>query len=125
MVILKEEVLEYIGLLSVLEFFELVKMFEEKFGVSVILMVVVGVVVVGGVVVESEEKIEFNVILVDSGVEKIKVIKVVCEIIGFGLKEVKDVIEKILYVFKEGVNKEEVEIIKKKFEEVGVKVEVK
>lgn len=125
MVILKEEVLEYIGLLSVLEFFELVKMFEKKFGVSVILMVVVGVVVVGGVVVESEEKIEFNVILVDSGVEKIKVIKVVCEIIGFGLKEVKDVIEKILYVFKEGVNKEEVEIIKKKFEEVGVKVEVK
>lgn len=125
MVILKEEVLEYIGLLSVLEFFELVKMFEEKFGVSVILMVVVGVVVVGGAAVESEEKIEFNVILVDSGVEKIKVIKVVCEIIGFGLKEVKDVIEKILYVFKEGVNKEEVEIIKKKFEEVGVKVEVK
>ncbi|MGN8499720.1 50S ribosomal protein L7/L12 [Helicobacter pylori] len=124
MAISKEEVLEYIGSLSVLELAELVKMFEEKFGVSATPTVVAGAAVAGGAA-ESEEKTEFNVILADSGAEKIKVIKVVREITGLGLKEAKDATEKTPHVLKEGVNKEEAETIKKKLEEVGAKVEVK
>ncbi len=123
MAISKEEVLEYIGSLSVLELSELVKMFEEKFGVSATPTVVAAVA--GGAAAESEEKTEFNVILADSGAEKIKVIKVVREITGLGLKEAKDATEKTPHVLKEGVNKEEAETIKKKLEEVGAKVEVK
>ncbi|WP_231181371.1 50S ribosomal protein L7/L12 [Helicobacter pylori] len=126
MAISKEEVLEYIGSLSVLELSELVKMFEEKFGVSATPTVVAGAAVAGGAAAaESEEKTEFNVILADSGAEKIKVIKVVREITGLGLKEAKDATEKTPHVLKEGVNKEEAETIKKKLEEVGAKVEVK
>lgn len=126
MAISKEEVLEYIGSLSVLELAELVKMFEEKFGVSATPTVVAGAAVAGGAAAESEEKTEFNVILADSGAEKIKVIKVVREITGLGLKEAKDATEKTPHVLlKEGVNKEEAETIKKKLEEVGAKVEVK
>ncbi|GAA7211791.1 50S ribosomal protein L7/L12 [Helicobacter pylori] len=125
MAISKEEVLEYIGSLSVLELSELVKMFEEKFGVSATPTVVAGAAVAGSAADESEEKTEFNVILADSGAEKIKVIKVVREITGLGLKEAKDATEKTPHVLKEGVNKEEAETIKKKLEEVGAKVEVK
>lgn len=106
----------------------MVKVLEEEFGVIVVVLVVVVVVLVVGVqvvVLVVEEKIEFNVILVDVGSDKIKVIKVVREIIGFGLKEVKDFVDGVLKLIKENVLKEEVEQIKKKFEEVGVKVEFK
>lgn len=125
MAITKEDVLEYIGGLSVLELSELVKAFEEKFGVSAAPAVVAGAVAAGGAGAAAEEKTDFNVILVDAGANKINVIKVVREITGLGLKEAKDATEKTPHTLKEGVNKEDAEAFKKKLEEAGAKVEVK
>ncbi|WP_104639727.1 50S ribosomal protein L7/L12 [Helicobacter bizzozeronii] len=124
MAISKEDVLEYIGGLSVLELSELVKAFEEKFGVSATPVAVAGAVA-GAPAEVVEEKTEFSVVLAETGAEKIKVIKVVREITGLGLKEAKEATEKTPHVLKEGVNKEESEAIKKKLEEVGAKVEIK
>ncbi|WP_104628633.1 50S ribosomal protein L7/L12 [Helicobacter bizzozeronii] len=124
MAISKEDVLEYIGGLSVLELSELVKAFEEKFGVSATPVAVAGAVA-GAPAEAVEEKTEFSVVLAETGAEKIKVIKVVREITGLGLKEAKEATEKTPHVLKEGVNKEESEAIKKKLEEVGAKVEIK
>lgn len=124
MAITKEEILDYIGSLSVLELSELVKAFEEKFGVSAAPTVVAGVAnVAAGVVVE--EKTEFSVVLLESGANKINVIKAVREITGLGLKEAKDATEKTPHTLKEGINKEEAETFKKKLEEVGAKAEIK
>lgn len=125
MAISKEEVLEYIGNLSVLELSELVKAFEEKFGVSAAPTVVTGAVVAGGAAGGAEEKTEFNIILVDAGANKINVIKAVREITGLGLKEAKDATENTPSTLKEGVSKEDAENFKKKLEEAGAKVEVK
>lgn len=125
MAITKEDVLEYIGGLSVLELSELVKAFEEKFGVSAAPTVIAGAVAAGGAGAAAEEKTDFNVILVDAGANKINVIKVVREITGLGLKEAKDATEKTPHTLKEGVNKEDAEAFKKKLEEAGAKVEVK
>ncbi|WP_121021497.1 50S ribosomal protein L7/L12 [Helicobacter vulpis] len=124
MAISKEELLEHIGNMSVLELSELVKAFEEKFGVSAAPTVVAGA---GGAVAAEavEEKTEFSVVLAETGAEKIKVIKVVREITGLGLKEAKEATEKTPHVLKEGVNKEEAETLKKKLEEVGAKAEIK
>ncbi|CCB79483.1 LSU ribosomal protein L7/L12 (P1/P2) [Helicobacter bizzozeronii CIII-1] len=124
MAISKEDVLEYIGGLSVLELSELVKAFEEKFGVSATPVAVAGAVA-GAPAEAVEEKTEFSVVLAETGAEKIKVIKVVREITGLGLKEAKEATEKTPHVLKEAVNKEESEAIKKKLEEVGAKVEIK
>ena len=125
MAITKEDVLEFISNLSVLELSELVKEFEEKFGVSAAPVMVAGVAggVAGGVA--EEEKTEFNVVLVDAGEKKINVIKVVRALTGLGLKEAKDATEKTPSVLKEGVNKEEAEAAKKELEEAGAKVELK
>ncbi|WP_394908607.1 50S ribosomal protein L7/L12 [uncultured Helicobacter sp.] len=125
MAISKEEVLEYIGGLSVLELSELVKAFEEKFGVSAAPTVVAGAVAAGGAAGGAEEKTEFNIVLVDAGANKINVIKAVREITGLGLKEAKDATENTPSTLKEGVNKEDAENFKKKLEEAGAKVEVK
>lgn len=124
MAITKEEVLDYIANLSVLELSQLVKEFEEKFGVSAAPTVVAGAG--GGAAAAAvEEKTEFSVIITDSGDKKINVIKVVREVTGLGLKEAKDATEKVPHTLKEGVNKEEAESIKKKLEEAGAKVEIK
>lgn len=125
MAITKEDVLEFISNLSVLELSELVKEFEEKFGVSAAPVMVAGAAggAAGGVV--EEEKTEFNVVLVDAGEKKINVIKVVRALTGLGLKEAKDATEKTPSVLKEGVNKEEAEAAKKELEEAGAKVELK
>lgn len=123
MAITKEDVLEYIGNLSVLELSELVKEFEEKFGVSAAPTVVAGSAAVAGSAVE--EKTEFNVILVDGGANKINAIKAVRELTGLGLKEAKDAVEQTPYTIKEGASKDDAEAIKKKLEEAGAKVEVK
>lgn len=125
MAISKEEVLEYIGNLSVLELSELVKAFEEKFGVSAAPTVIAGAVATGGGAGGAEEKTEFNIILVDAGANKINVIKAVREITGLGLKEAKDATENTPSTLKEGVSKEDAENFKKKLEEAGAKVEVK
>lgn len=125
MAITKEDVLEFISNLSVLELSELVKEFEEKFGVSAAPVMVAGGVVAGGAADAAEEKTEFNVVLVDGGDKKINVIKVVRALTGLGLKEAKDAVEQTPSVIKEGVSKDEAEAAKKELEEAGAKVELK
>lgn len=126
MAITKEDVLEFISNLSVLELSELVKEFEEKFGVSAAPVMVAGgaAAAVGGAAA-AEEKTEFNIVLVDSGDKKINVIKVVRALTGLGLKEAKDAVEGTPSVLKEGVSKDEAEAAKKELEEAGAKVELK
>ena len=124
MAISKEEELEYIGNHSVMELSELVKAFEEKFGVSAAPTVVAGAAAAGGAAA-AEEKTEFDIILTDSGDKKINVIKVVREVTGLGLKEAKDAVEGTPFTIKEGVKKEDADAIKAKFEEAGAKVEIK
>ena len=125
MAITKEDVLEFISNLSVLELSELVKEFEEKFGVSAAPIMVAGGVAAAGGAAAAEEKTEFNIVLVDSGDKKINVIKVVRALTGLGLKEAKDAVEGTPSVLKEGVSKDEAEAAKKELEEVGAKVELK
>ncbi|WP_103578233.1 50S ribosomal protein L7/L12 [Campylobacter concisus] len=125
MAITKEDVLEFISNLSVLELSELVKEFEEKFGVSAAPVMVAGGAVAGGGAAAAEEKTEFNIVLVDSGDKKINVIKVVRALTGLGLKEAKDAVEGTPSVLKEGVSKDEAEAAKKELEEAGAKVELK
>jgi large subunit ribosomal protein L7/L12 len=124
MAITKEELFEYIEGLSVLELNELVKEFEERFGVSATPMVVAGAAggEAGG---GAEEKTEFDVVLTSPGAKKINVIKVVREVTGLGLKEAKEAVDNAPTTIKEGVSKEEAEELKKKFEEAGATVEVK
>jgi len=120
----KEDVLEFISNLSVLELSELVKEFEEKFGVSAQATVVAAAP--GAAAGEAaEEQTEFNVVLTDAGAKKINVIKVVRAVTGLGLKEAKAAVEETPTVIKEGVSKEEAEELKKQFEEAGASVELK
>ena len=123
MAISKQDVLEYISGLSVLELSELVKDFEEKLGVSAAPVMVAGGAVTA--VEAAEEKTEFDVILKDGGDKKINAIKVVREITGLGLKEAKDAVEGAPTTIKEGVSKQLAEEIKKKLEEVGAVAEIK
>ncbi|MBD3823563.1 MAG: 50S ribosomal protein L7/L12 [Epsilonproteobacteria bacterium] len=123
MAVTKEDVLEFISGLSVLELSELVKEFEEKFGVSAQPVAVAGGAVAAAAVVE--EQTEFNVVLVDSGDKKINVIKVVRALTGLGLKEAKDATDNTPSVLKEGVDKATAEDAKKQLEEAGAKVELK
>ncbi len=123
----REDVIEYISNLSVLELSELVKEFEEKFGVSAQPTIVAGAVAGGGAEggAAAEEKTEFDVVLTDAGPKKINTIKVIRQVTGLGLKEAKEAAEKTPTVIKEGVSKEEAEELKKQFEEAGAKVEIK
>ncbi|EFZ9795594.1 50S ribosomal protein L7/L12 [Campylobacter jejuni] len=120
MAISKEDVLEYISNLSVLELSELVKEFEEKFGVSA-----APVMIAGGAAAATEEKTEFDIVLTDGGAKKIEVIKIVRALTGLGLKEAKDAVEQTPSTLKEGVAKAEAEEAKKQLEEAGAKVELK
>ena len=124
MAISKNDVLEYISGLSVLELSELVKEFEEKFGVSAAPVVVAGAAGAAAGAA-TEEKTEFNIVLTDAGANKIGVIKVVRAITGLGLKEAKDAVEQTPSVLKEGASKEDAEKAKKELEEAGAKVELK
>lgn len=124
MAISKNDVLEYISGLSVLELSELVKEFEEKFGVSAAPVVVAGGAGAGSAAA-VEEKTEFNVVLTDAGANKIGVIKVVRALTGLGLKEAKDAVEQTPSVLKEAISKEDAEKAKKDLEEAGAKVELK
>ena len=123
MAVTKEDVLEYISGLSVLELSELVKEFEEKFGVSAQPVAVAGGAAAGGEA--AAEKTEFDVVLTDAGAKKIGVIKVVRGLTGLGLKEAKDACENLPSTIKEGVDKETAEAAKKELEEAGASVEVK
>jgi len=118
----KEDVLEFISNMSVLELSELVKEFEEKFGVSAQATVVAG----GGAVAEEvEEQTEFDVILTSAGAKKINAIKVVRAITGLGLKEAKGAVEDVPTTLKEAISKEEAEEIKKQIEDAGASCELK
>ena len=117
-----QELIDAIKEMTVLELNELVKACEEEFGVSAAAGVVVAA---AGPAAEVEEKTEFDVELTEIGSEKVKVIKVVREVTGLGLKEAKDAVDSAPKVLKEAATKEEAEEIKKKLEEVGAKVTLK
>ena len=123
MAISKEDVLEYISGLTVLELSELVKEFEEKFGVSAQATVVAAAGAAGGAAEEAQT--EFNVVLTGAGAKKINVIKAVRAITGLGLKEAKAAVEDTPTTLKEAVSKEEAEELKSQLEEAGASVELK
>jgi large subunit ribosomal protein L7/L12 len=125
MAITKEDILNAISEMSVMDVVELVKMMEEKFGVSAAAPVAMAAVGGAAPAAEVEEKTEFDVTMTSFGDNKINVIKVIREITGLGLKEAKDLVEGVPSVVKEGVNKDDAANIKKKLEEAGAKVEVK
>ena len=125
----QQQVIDYIKGISVMELSQLVKALESELGVSAAAampMAMPGMAAAGGgAAAPVEEKTEFNVSLVEVGADKIKVIKVVREVTSLGLKEAKDLVESAPKPLKECVNKDEAAAIKKKFEDVGAKVEVK
>ncbi len=128
MAVTKEDVIEFISNMTVLELSEFIKELEDKFGVSAAAPVAVAAAgaapgaEAGGA---QEEKTEFDVILADVGSQKIKVIKEVRAVTGLGLKEAKELVESAPKPIKEGVSKEEAEKIKEQVEAVGAKVEIK
>ena len=123
----REEMISAIESMTVLELNELVKALEEKFGVSAAAPVAVAAAPAAGAAAPAaEEKTEFDVVLKEAGAEKIKVIKVVREVVsGLGLKEAKEIVDGAPKTLKEGVSKDEAEALKKQIEEVGGKVELK
>ena len=121
----KDDVINFIANMSVLELSELVKEFEQKFGVSAAAPVAAVAVASGAAAAPVEEKTEFTIVLLNAGENKINVIKEVRTITGLGLKDAKDLVEGAPKTVKEGVNKEEAEKIKKMLETAGAKVEVK
>jgi large subunit ribosomal protein L7/L12 len=126
----QQQVIDYIKGISVLELSQLVKALESELGVSAaaampMAMPGMGMPGAGGGAAAVEEKTEFNAILTEIGANKINVIKVVREVTSLGLKEAKDLVEGAPKPIKEGIPKDEAEAIKKKFEEVGAKVEIK
>jgi len=125
----QQQVIEYIKGISVLELSQLVKALEQELGVSAAaampMAVAGGAAAGGGAAAPAEEQTEFTVTLTAVGEKKINVIKVVREVTSLGLKEAKDLVEAAPKAVKEGVTKDEAEAIRKKFEEVGAKVEVK
>jgi len=125
MAITKDEIIEAVGAMSVMELNDLVKAFEEKFGVSAAALAVAGPAGAGGAAAAAEEQTEFNVILAEVGANKVGVIKAVREITGLGLKEAKDLVDGAPKAVKEGVDKAAAEEAKKKLEDAGAKVEVK
>jgi large subunit ribosomal protein L7/L12 len=126
----QQQVVDYIKNISVLELSQLVKTLEQELGVSAaaampMAMPMAGAGAAGGAAAPAEEKTDFTVTLTDVGDKKINVIKVVREVTNLGLKEAKDLVEGAPKTLKEGVNKDEAATIKKKFEDVGAKVEIK
>jgi large subunit ribosomal protein L7/L12 len=125
MAISKDDILEAVGTMSVMELNDLVKAFEEKFGVSAAAMAVAGPAGAGAGAAPVEEQTEFTVILSDFGSNKVGVIKAVRELTGLGLKEAKDLVDGAPKPLKEGVSKADAEAAKKKLEEAGAKAEIK
>jgi large subunit ribosomal protein L7/L12 len=122
----RDELLEAIGNMTVLELSEFVKAFEEKFGVTAAApMAMAAAPAAGGAAAAVEEQTEFDVVLQSAGEKKIQVIKVVREVTSLGLKEAKDLVDSAPKAVKEGVSKDEAEQIKAKLEEQGAAVELK
>lgn len=126
MALSNQEILDAIGAKSVLEISELIKMMEDKFGVSAAAAAVSVAAPAGGAAAPvAEEQTEFNVMLMEFGANKVNVIKAVRELTGLGLKEAKDLVDGAPKPVKEGVNKADAEAAKKKLEDAGAKVEIK
>ena len=127
MALSNQEILDAIAAKSVLEVSELIKMMEEKFGVSAAAAAVAVAAPAGGgaAAAAAEEKTEFTVTLLEAGANKVNVIKAVRELTSLGLKEAKDLVDGAPKPVKEGVNKADAEAAKKKLEDAGAKVEVK
>ncbi len=125
MAITKEEIIEAVGSMSVMDLNDLVKAFEEKFGVSAAAMAVAGPAAGGGGDAGGAEQTEFTVNLLEAGANKVSVIKAVREITGLGLKEAKDLVDGAPKPIKEAVDKKTAEEAKKKLEEAGAKAELK
>jgi len=125
MAISKEDILEAVGAMSVMDMNDLVKAFEEKFGVSAAAMAVAGPAAGGAGAAAAEEQTEFTVVLSEIGANKVGVIKAVREITGLGLKEAKDLVDGAPKAVKEGVSKADAEAAKKKLEEAGAKADLK
>ncbi len=121
----QEQIVEYIKGISVMELSQLVKALEEELGVSAAVPVAMAGAVAAPGAAAAEEQTEFTVTLTDIGDKKINVIKAVREVTSLGLKEAKDLVESAPKAVKEGVPKDEAEAIKKKFEAVGAKAEIK
>jgi large subunit ribosomal protein L7/L12 len=124
MALTKEDILEAVGAMTVMELNELVKAFEEKFGVSAAAMAVAAPGAAAAAPA-AEEKTEFDVILAAAGDKKVEVIKVVRAATGLGLKEAKDLVDGAPKAVKEGIAKADAEALKKQLEDAGAKVEIK
>jgi large subunit ribosomal protein L7/L12 len=122
MALSKDDILNAVAELSVVELVDLISAFEEKFNVSAAAVASAGPAAAAAVV---EEQTEFNVILTSFGANKVAVIKIVREVTGLGLKEAKDLVEGAPQSLKEGVSKDDAEALKKKVEEAGATVEIK
>ncbi len=126
MALSNQEILDAIAAKSVLEISELIKMMEDKFGVSAAAAAVAVAAPAGGAAAPAaEEKTEFTVVLTETGANKVNVIKAVRELTGLGLKEAKDLVDGAPKPVKEGVNKADADAAKKKLEDAGAKVELK
>ncbi|CAG0124172.1 50S ribosomal protein L7/L12 [Rhodocyclaceae bacterium] len=125
MAISKEEILETVGNMTVMDLNDLVKAFEEKFGVSAAAMAVAGPGAGGAAAPAAEEQTEFTVILAAVGDKKVEVIKVVRAVTGLGLKEAKDLVDGAPKPVKEAIPKADAEAIKKQLEDAGAKAEIK
>lgn len=125
MAIAKEDILNAIAEMSVMEVVELVEAMEEKFGVTAAAAVAVAAPAAGGDAAAAEEQTEFDVVLTSAGEKKVNVIKVVRGVTGLGLKEAKEMVDGAPATVKEGASKEEAEEVKKQLEEAGASVELK
>jgi large subunit ribosomal protein L7/L12 len=127
MAVAKQDILDTIGSMTVLELSQLIKDMEEKFGVSAAAatVAVAAPAAGGGAAAAAEEKTEFTVILAAAGENKVNAIKAVREVTGLGLKEAKDLVDGAPKPVKEGISKADAEALKKKLEEAGAKVEIK
>ena len=123
MAITKEDILEAVGAMTVMDLNDLVKAFEEKFGVSAAAMAVAGPAVASAAA--AEEQTEFTVVLAAIGDKKVEVIKVVRAATGLGLKEAKDLVDGAPKPVKEGIAKADAEALKKQLEDAGAKAEIK
>lgn len=125
MAVSKEDILETISSMTVMEIVDLISAMEEKFGVSAAAAVAAAPAAAGAAAPVAEEKTEFDIVMTSFGANKVNVIKVVRGITGLGLKEAKDLVEGAPSTVKEGVSKDEADKLKKELEEAGASVEVK
>ena len=125
MALTQDQIIEYLSNLTVLDIAKLTKALEEKWGVKAAPVAIAGPAAAAAEAPKAAEQTEFNVVLTAAGANKIQVIKAIREITGLGLKEAKDLVEAAPKAVKEAVSKDEAAAIKKKFEDVGAKVEVK